>query len=120
MSRMRLYIDEDAMRHATVSALRTRTVNVVTAAEAGMLNRSDEEQLTAATLAGRVLYTFNARDFFRLHQAWLSRGLTHAGIIVGEQKRFSPGAELRCLMRLFSAITAVEMQDRIEFLSSWI
>lgn len=39
----RLYIDEDAMDDDLVQALRLHGVDVETALEAGMINRSDEE-----------------------------------------------------------------------------
>ena len=41
MLRIRLYLDEDAMRRSLVFALRVRNVDVVTASEAGMLNLVD-------------------------------------------------------------------------------
>jgi uncharacterized protein (DUF433 family) len=41
MSRVRLYLDEDAMRRSLVFGLRARGVDVLTAAEASMVNRAD-------------------------------------------------------------------------------
>jgi len=41
MSRVRLYLDEDAMRRSLVFALRARNLDVLTAADAGMINRAD-------------------------------------------------------------------------------
>jgi len=119
MSRPRLYIDEDAMRRSLVFALRARNVDVVTALEANMVNRSDEDHLAMATSTGRVLYSFNVADYSVLHQAWVSRQQPHAGIVVARQQRYPPGEELRCLMRLIGTLTAEEMRNRIEFLSSW-
>jgi hypothetical protein len=43
--KIRLYVDEDSMRHALVEALRARGVDVLTALEAGMIERKDEEHL---------------------------------------------------------------------------
>jgi hypothetical protein len=45
MSKILLYIDEDAMDEDFVQALRIRNVDVLTVANAGMLNKSDAEQL---------------------------------------------------------------------------
>ena len=46
---IRLYIDEDSMQSALVRALQARGVDVLTALEAGMIERSDEEHLEYAT-----------------------------------------------------------------------
>ena len=50
---IRLYLDEDTMREAFVRALRARGVDVVTALEAGMIERPDREDLDYATAQGR-------------------------------------------------------------------
>lgn len=52
MSRVKLYLDEDAMRKALLFGLRTKWVDVVTALEAGLVNQPDAEHLRWAT--GRV------------------------------------------------------------------
>jgi Domain of unknown function (DUF5615) len=67
---IRLYLDEDSMRQALVQALRARGVDVITALEADMIERADEEHLDYATAQGRVLYSFNihgAREITRRH-----------------------------------------------------
>jgi hypothetical protein len=43
--KLRLYLDEDSIRHGLVQALRARGVDVVTALEAGMRERPDDENL---------------------------------------------------------------------------
>ena len=79
---IRLYVDEDAMDNDLVQALRARGVDVVTALEVGMIEREDEEHLDHATAQGRVLYSFNVGDFYRLHTTYLAEGKSHAGIIL--------------------------------------
>jgi len=54
-----------------------------------------------------------------LHQDWISRNRTHAGIVVAPQHRYSVGEEMRRLMRLISHRTAEEMLGRLEFISGW-
>ena len=71
------------MSRALVRTLRARNVDVITAREAGMLERGDEEHLEAAAAGGRVLLTSNAADFYRIHTAWLR---------VGIPRRPDPGA----------------------------
>ena len=116
--RVRLYFDEDSARHTLARELRVRGSDVVTAPEAGMAGRLDEEQLEWSTLNGRALYSFNRADFYRLHTAWLNGHRSHAGIILSRQN-LSLGEQMRRLLRLINKLSADEMTDRIEFLSAW-
>lgn len=93
MSQVRLYLDEDSMRRSLAFGLRARNVDVLTAAEADMINRQDEDHLTAASSAGRALFTYNTADYCALHQRWMSLQRTHAGIIVAPQQQYSVGEE---------------------------
>jgi hypothetical protein len=45
MSDIRLYMDEDAEERALVRGLRARGIDVLTIWEAGMVGRTDREQL---------------------------------------------------------------------------
>ena len=42
MSRIRLYVDEDSQSHRLMQALRARSIDLMTAFEAGMSERPDE------------------------------------------------------------------------------
>jgi hypothetical protein len=44
-----------------------------------MVGRSDEEQLRYASGDGRVLYSFNIKDYSLLHEQWIASGHEHAG-----------------------------------------
>ena len=55
MSRIRIYIDEDAMDSDLVAALRFRGVTVITAMDAGLTGKRDEKQLDYATECECVL-----------------------------------------------------------------
>jgi Tfp pilus assembly protein PilZ len=81
-------------------------VDVLTALEAGMINRADQDH--------------NVADYCLLHQSWMSQRRFHGGIIVSPQQRYPIGEELRRLMRLIAGIPAEEMCNRIEFLSGWM
>jgi predicted nuclease of predicted toxin-antitoxin system len=116
---LQLYLDEDAMDDALVKALRVRGVDVLTAFEAGMIERSDEEHLDYATSQGRVLYTFNLADFCRIHAAYQSSPRPHAGIIVGRQKQYSVGEQMRRLLKVIDARSPEQMANHLEFLSAW-
>jgi len=73
MTRIRLYLDEDAMQHGLVTALRARRVDTLTASDAGMINKGDGDHLRWAARDQRALYSFNMADYTLLHRQWLAR-----------------------------------------------
>jgi hypothetical protein len=117
--KIRLYLDEDSMDGDLIQALRARGLDVESALEAGMVNRSDAAHLEYATGQSRVLFSFNVRDFNRLHGEFLGSGRSHAGIIVARQQQFSVGERMRRLLKLVAAHSSEDMKNRIEFLGSW-
>jgi predicted nuclease of predicted toxin-antitoxin system len=117
--KIRLYFDEDSMRRSLVRALRNRSVDVITALDAGMIEREDAEHLDYATQQGRVLCTFNVGDFYQLHTDYLTQGRPHAGIIFMRQQRHSVGQQMRALLKLIATRPAEAMSNWIEFLSAW-
>lgn len=116
---IRLYMDEDAMDQVLVDALQARGVDVITALDAGMIERRDAEHLDYATKHDRVLCTFNICDFYRLHSEYVSHGKRHAGIILMRQQHYSVGEQLRRLLRLIASKSAEDMESWVEFLSAW-
>jgi hypothetical protein len=72
--------------------------------------------LAFAADQGRTLYTFNARDFARLHKEILQAGGSHAGIIVIPEQRYSVGEKIRRLAAFVHASTAESLKNRIEYL----
>jgi hypothetical protein len=112
---IRLYLDEDTMDKALVSALRARGVDLLAAHEADMIERPDEDHLAFAAREGRGLYSFNVADYCRLQ----SQGQSPAGLILAQQQRYPVGDQMRRLLRLVSAKSAEEMRNHIEFLSAW-
>lgn len=116
---LRLYFDEDAMDDDLVQALRLRGVDVETVLEAKLAGHSDEGQLTYAGSVGRTLYTFNVGDFIALHSAYMTAGKTHAGIIFGQQQRYTIGEQMRRLQRIVALRSAQAMRNGFEFLSNW-
>lgn len=97
-----------------VQALRARGVDVLTALEAGKIERADSEHLDHATAQGRVLYSFNVGDFYRLHTAFLTEGKSHAGMILARQQGYSVGEMMRRLLKLIAAKPSEEMKDQVE------
>jgi len=120
VSKIRLYLDEDIQEQALILALRNSGVDVITTSEANRLSFSDEEQLIWATEQGRVVYSFNRRDFSSLHNICIAEERSHTGIILAQQQRYSVGAQLRGLLNLIAAKSAEEMIDQLEYLGTYI
>lgn len=120
MSKIRLYIDEDAMDEDFLRALRSRNVDVTTPKDVGMLHRSDEDQLSWAMENGRVIFTFNVRDFNQLHSIWNEKGLIHSGMIFASQQRYGIGELMRRVLLIVNVRSSEEMQNQVEFISNWI
>lgn len=116
---IRLYLDDDSLDKVLVKALRDNTIDVVTTREARMAGRDDEEHLAYAAERGRVLCSFNTRDFCRIHRDWMDQNRSHSGIILAQQRRYSPGEQMRRILRIVLSLSADDMKDRVEFLTSW-
>lgn len=114
-----LYIDEDSMSHALVRALRARGVDVTTALDEGMIEREDAEHPAYATDQGRVLYSFNAGDFYHLHTTYLAQDKRHGGIILARQQHYSVGDQVRRILKLIATKSADDIKNQVKFLSVW-
>jgi hypothetical protein len=119
VSRIKIYIDEDAMDSDLVAALRSRGVNVITALDAVLAEKSDDKQLAFAAEHECVLYTFNVSDFYRLHTEWVGAGREYAGMILAPQQRYSVGEQLRRILRLRASTTMSSMRNQVESLGNW-
>jgi hypothetical protein len=114
------YLDEDVIQKSLIEALLKENLDVVTTSEANKLGYSDEQQLTWAKEHNRVIYTFNVGDFCRLHKFFIQEGKSHAGIVLGQQQRYSIGQQLQGLLYITAQISAEEIQNKIIFLSNYI
>jgi predicted nuclease of predicted toxin-antitoxin system len=113
---IRLYLDED-FHPGIASAIRQHGHDCQSAAEAGTLGTTDEEQLTFAAAQGRCIVTFNIADFAALAIQWANAGRTHAGIVVTPQvSRRYFGALLQRLLDLLNTTTADEMVNTFRYL----
>lgn len=84
MAALRFYWDEDATSKRLLEALRNRGADVVSTLEVGMLAQLDEKQLEWALANQRIIYSFNIKDFYRIHSGWSSSGKSHGGYCVGK------------------------------------
>jgi hypothetical protein len=117
--RARFYLDEDALDRELFIAMQNYGLDVMTSRQALMLNRPDEDHLAWATADRRVLYSYNARDYQRIHSEWVSSDRAHAGIVLAGQRQFTIGEQARRLAILSRRASATAMRDRIEYLSGW-
>jgi hypothetical protein len=83
---LRLFTDED-VDPKLAPLLRERGYDATSCHEVGRNNRRipDHEQLLYATLQGRAILSFNARDYVPLDRRWQASGREHAGIILSTQ-----------------------------------
>ncbi len=102
-----------------VRGLRSRGVDVLTATDAGMVAREDEDHLAFATRENRVLYSFNVADYHEIHTTWIALGRDHAGLILSHQNRYSVGEQIRRILRLIGSLSAEAMRSRVEFVGRW-
>jgi hypothetical protein len=102
-----------------IQALRARGVDVATALEADLIGREDRVHLDYAAAQGRVLYSFNIGDFYRLHATYLAEGKSHAGMILARQQHYSVGEQMRRLLKLIATKSAEEVKNQVESLSAW-
>ena len=116
MSKLCIYVDEDASQRAVLRGLRARDFDLLTAHEADRLGLDDEGQLDFATQVGRAIYTFNIRDFAILHREYLEQGKDHGGIVAMPRQRYSVGDKIRRLAELITTVQAEEMRNRMEYL----
>ena len=115
-----LYLDEDTIKNALVKALRNAELDVITVIDAGMLGRSDEDQLNWSTQQKRVIYSFNIGDFCKLHRDYMVEGKTHGGIILAPQQQYSIGRQLTGLLKLVAVKSSEDMINQLIFLNSYI
>ena len=76
--KVKFYTDEH-IANAVAHGLRQRGVDLVTAAEAGMLAASDEDQIAWATTQGRVLVTHDRHDYRTCWPRFRSPADVHGG-----------------------------------------
>jgi len=111
-----LYLDENRSDGRLRRALRKAGIDVVTAFELGMIGRSDDDHLERAASLGRVVYTADAKDFFRIHTEYMNLGRHHAGIAIAAHRGVSPERQAQQIVRLAARLSADDMRDRLEFL----
>jgi predicted nuclease of predicted toxin-antitoxin system len=107
---IRFFFDQN-ISPAVARGLRAQNVDVVTAQEAGRCGLSDPDQLQYATVAGRVLVTFD-QDYLVLDAG----GVPHAGIAWCSATKYSIGQVINALLLVHFVMSADEMLSHVEYL----
>jgi hypothetical protein len=120
VSQIRLYLDEDVQRRTLTQALRNAGLEVITTTEAGNVAQDDNQQLIWAAEQSYTLYSFNVRDFNRIHTVYMTQGMEHSGIILAERQSYSIGDQLRGLLLLVADKSAEDIKNQLVFLGPYI
>lgn len=102
-----------------VRSLRAQGFDVTTVAEQGLRGRSDLDQLSIAKGMQRIIVSANIRDFAGLHTRLIRAGEHHCGIVLVRQGQFGMAETIRRLARIASELEHAEMEDRMEYLTTW-
>lgn len=116
MARTRLHLDADTSRRALQRALLERGHDVTRTPNEWMpLDAGDEMQLLRASAHGRVLFTFNIRDFMALAQQYDQ----HAGILLAAQRSWSLTDLVIALDRMLVNMPAAAWIGQVRWLNEW-
>jgi hypothetical protein len=103
------------VRRAVTTALRLRSIDVLTAQEDGSAKLADDELLKRATELGRVLVSQDV-DLLREGARLLSERKDFSGIIYAHQLRITIGQMVEDLELIVRATSQNEWRGRIEYL----
>jgi hypothetical protein len=111
-----LHLDADASIKALVNALRTRGHDVTRTPNDWMpADASDREQLLGATAQGRVIFSFNIRDFLVLAK----KHPKHAGILLANQSRWSLAGLTEALDQALSTTDEKDWRGQVRWLGDF-
>jgi len=116
MERVSFYLDEH-IQTSLADALRLRGVDILTTQEARNIGFNDYDQLNYAQEKGRVLLSYNKKDFAKIHYEFMKNDKSHTGIVLSNQLPI--GQVLKRLMRLYFTLSKEEMRNRLEYLNAW-
>lgn len=108
-----LFIDEN-VDDKLGPALRRYGYVALTAREAELKGRKDEELLEYAVQKKMAILSHNIADFARLHERWLAEGKEHYGVILTSTTAFRP--LLKKVLELLDRFTANELINQRKFI----
>jgi hypothetical protein len=113
---VRLHLDADTSWKALHQALLGRGHDVArTPNEWIAHDASDEQQLLGASAQGRVIFTFNVRDFMLLAQ----KHSEHRGIVMAAQRSWNISDLIAALDRFLSEVSREGTFGQVFWLNQW-
>ena len=112
----KLHLDADSSIRALQQALAARGHDVTRTSNPWMpADAPDRIQLLGATAQGRVILSFNARDFIALAQVYQQ----HAGIVLAAQQSWRLPDLIAALDQLLSETEATDWTGQVRWLNQW-
>ena len=108
---LRLFADE-CVDARVVAGLRRRGVDIITAADEGLLHASDQEQFARATHLGRPIVTAE-HDFLRLACGHWETGTPFSGVIL-IQPATRVGDAVHAIVLLATVLNSDDMSNWVE------
>jgi hypothetical protein len=116
VARPRLHLDADASIKALANALIKRGHDVSRTPNEWMpAVASDKEQLLGATAQGRIIFTFNIRDFLVLAK----KHSKHTGILLATQSRWSLADLTTAVDRVLSKTDESDWHGQVRWLNDF-
>lgn len=116
VSRPRLHLDADTSIKALHTVLREHGHDVTRTPNDWMpLDADDRAQLLGATAQGRVIFTFNIRDFLALAKKYPR----HGGILLAAQSRWSLSDLIQALDCALTNIEAENWLGQVRWLNDF-
>jgi hypothetical protein len=116
VAKPRLHLDADTSIRQLQRALLARGYDVTRTPNDWMpADADDEAQLLGATAQGRVIFTFNVRDYIALAE----RHPRHGGIALAAQRQWTVSTLIGALDRMLIETTAEEWVGQVKWLAHW-
>ena len=116
MAKPRLHLDADTSIRQLLRALVERGHDVTRTPNDWISQAADDEaQLLGATAQGRVIFTFNVRDYIVLAK----RHPHHGGIALAAQRQWQVSTLIAGLDRMLTETTAEEWVGQVKWLAHW-
>jgi len=117
-----LHLDECLDSDLLVKHLTGDGHTVETPRTARLIGRSDADQLTYATSAGRIIITQNVDDFVDLFDRWQAEARMHEGILLiyhdaNGRKKMTPADIVRAVRNFLAS--GIAIQNEIYVLNHW-